>query len=118
MSSNLPFTPEELLEFWQLTWFPLSETQQQKFLGTKEAYDLCKWQRSDVMRFLTIEKKLQIVLRELRVEAQRIAEFERIRNLKESSVAGANLKSGKIWCSDCSCDHHPGQHISPIFWTL
>ena len=112
MSSDLPFTPKELLEFWQLTWFPLSEMQKRKFLSKEETRHLCKWQRSDVMKFLKIEKKLQIVLWELRAEAQRNAEFERIKKLDESYVAARRnrpFQSAKHWCWLCGCNHL-GEH--------
>ena len=73
---GLPFTIEELLKFWQSTWFQLSETQQQKFLKQPEAQLLCQCPRTEVEKFLKTEKKLRIVLMNLRAESQRIKEAD------------------------------------------
>jgi len=111
MDSDPPFTPEELLEIWQLTWFPLSDSQKQKFLLEEATRDLCKWQRSKVMKFLKVEKKLRVVLRDLRVEAQRIAELEWVRELDASRARDRELDASLAsWCDICSCNHPPNQH--------
>ena len=113
MSLDLPFTPEELLDFWQQTWFPLSEAQQQKFLDKAETCTLCKWPRSKVMMFVKKEKKLQIVLSDLRIEAQSIAELERVRELDASLAKLGTLKkipTANGWCDICSCNHPFAQH--------
>ena len=114
---GLPFTIEELLKFWQSTWFQLSETQQQKFLKQPEALAICEWPGTDVKKFLTSEKKLRIVLMELIAEDQRIEEINRIRRIEsERSVLEFQLETkglliaSKSWCPSCSCNHLPGQH--------
>ena len=102
MSSDRPFTPEELLDYWQKTWLPLSKVQQQKFLSKSETHLLCEYPRVYVTRFIKVEKKLDRILDRVSrqwLEAQ-----------KKLSVAGANLEGGKIWCSDCSCNHLPDEH--------
>ena len=97
---DLPFTIEELLKFWQSTWFLLSEIQQQKFLNQPEAHLLCQCPRTEVEKFLKTEKKLSRVLINLRAEAQR----------KEDD---ARRMMEKHWCRSCSCNHLPGQHNDP-----
>ena len=65
------------------------------------------------MMFVKKEKKLQIVLSDLRIEAQRIAWLETKKELDASRAEVA--KSEKIsldngWCEMCSCNHPIGQH--------
>ncbi len=97
MELDPPFTPEELLEFWQTTWFPLSDSQKQKFLLKEATRDLCELPRSKVMKFLKVEKKLRVVLWDLENEARRIERLE----------LDAKLAN---WCGMCSCNHPPNQH--------
>ena len=56
------FTPEDLLEYWQSTWFRLTEAQQKSFLARQELEMICRWPKSDVKRIMRNEKKLLIVL--------------------------------------------------------
>lgn len=101
MELDPPFTPEELLEFWQTTWFPLSDSQKQKFLLKEATRDLCEFPRSKVMKFLRVQKKLRIVLWDLEFEAQRIERLELDAKLASKLAS---------WCGICSCNHPPNQH--------
>jgi hypothetical protein len=56
------FTPEDLLEYWQSTWFRLTEAQQKGFLARQELEMICRWPKLDVKRIVRNEKKLLTVL--------------------------------------------------------
>jgi len=56
------FTPEDLLEYWQSTWFRLTEAQQKGFLARQEVEKICRWPKPDVKRIMRNEKKLLVVL--------------------------------------------------------
>jgi hypothetical protein len=59
------FSPEGLLEYWQSTWFRLTEAQQKSFLARHEVEVLCKWPKNDIKKIMESEKKLSIVLDQL-----------------------------------------------------
>lgn len=80
-------TPIGLLEYWQSTWFRLTETQQKSFLKRNEVGMLCAWPKIDVERNMKKEKKLLIVLDLLREEKQIDAQNLQKNKLAESFAA-------------------------------
>ena len=64
------FSPEGLLEYWQSTWFRLTEVKQKSFLARHEVEMICKWPKIDIKRIMKNEKKLLNVLDLLRKKEQ------------------------------------------------
>ena len=108
------FSPDGLLEYWQSTWFRLTEAKQKSFLARHEVEMICKWPKVDVKRIMKNEKKLIVVLDLLRKEKQIEAEnlkTERARNsLKAFHESNAKVISEVLYrCQNCENLYSKGE---------
>ena len=87
------FTPDGLLEYWQSTWFRLTEAKQKSFLARDEVEMICKWPKVDIKRIMKNEKKLLIVLDLLRKEKQIEAENLKTERARKAERERNSLKA-------------------------